>query len=331
LQARFGDAGHGYILLAKPWAWYQHRGVSLSGGGWQISPATHSEIRDGLFGLGGVSFTAAASARTHIHLDRPGQSLFELYYLQQPGGGTVTVTAQETTVAEIPTAADAKSPGFASFNVAGGASDLELRTEGHVRLFGLTAEKPGPGVVYDSLGLNGASTSVLAHTFNQQHWAAELRQRDPNLVVINYGTNEADFSSFVDKHYEGELREAIRRARAALPGASVLVMSPMDRGYLAGPGEIETMATIPRIVAIQRRVASETGCGFFNTFAAMGGAGTMARWYASQPRLVSADFIHPYPAGGKIVATVFVKQIESGLSHYKLRQLHLSSAGGAVR
>jgi hypothetical protein len=64
----------------------------------------------------------------------------------------------------------------------------------------------------------------------------------------------------------------------------------------------------------------------------MGGAGTMARWYASQPRLVSADFIHPYPAGGKIVATVFVKQMESGLSRYKLRQLHnLSSASGAVR
>ena len=331
LQARFGDAGHGYILLAKPWAWYQHRGVSLSGAGWQISPATHPEIKDGLFGLGGVSFTAGASARAHIHLDDPGQSRFDLYYLQQPGGGTVTVTAQETTVAEIPTAADAKSPGFAPFTVAGGASDLELRTDGQVRLFGLTAEKPGPGVVYDSLGLNGASISVLAHTFNQQHWVAELRQRNPNLVVINYGTNEADFSSFVDKHYEGELREAIRRVRAALPGASVLVMSPMDRGYLTGPGEIETMATIPRIVAIQRRVAAETGCGFFNTFAAMGGAGTMARWYASQPRLVSADFIHPYPAGGKIVATVFVKQIESGLSRYKLQHVRQSSIGSAVR
>jgi len=150
--------------------------------------------------------------------------------------------------------------------------------------------------------------------------------------VINYGTNEADFSAFVEKHYERELREAIRRVRAALPGASILLMSPMDRGYLTGPGEIETMATIPVIVATQRRVAKETGCAFFNTFAAMGGAGTMARWYDSQPRLVSADFIHPSPAGGKIVATIFVKQIESGLSHYKLRQLHnQSSASGAVR
>jgi lysophospholipase L1-like esterase len=340
MQARFGDAGHGFILLAKPWAWYQHRGVSLSGGGWQIVPATHAEIKDGFFGLGGVSFTAGAAARTRLRLDHPGQSRFELYYLQQPGGGTVTITtpdtgpdrAQEVTVAEIPTAGDTKSPGFAPFTVEGGASELELRTVGQVRLFGLTAEKPGPGVVYDSLGLNGASITVLSHVFNQQHWAAELRQRNPNLVVINYGTNEADFSSFVDKHYEGELREAIRRMRAALPGASVLVMSPMDRGYLTGPGEIETMATIPRIVAIQRRVAAETGCGFFDTFTAMGGAGTMARWYASQPRLVSADFIHPSPAGGKIVATVFVKQIESGLARYKLRQLqNQSSAGGAVR
>jgi lysophospholipase L1-like esterase len=201
-----------------------------------------------------------------------------------------------------------------------------------VRLFGLTAEKPGPGVVYDSLGLNGASITVLSHTFNQQHWAAELRHRNPNLVVINYGTNEADFAEFVDTHYEKELREAIRRVRAALPGASVLVMSPMDRGHLTGPGEIETMATIPRIVATQRRVAQETGCGFFDTFQAMGGAGTMARWYASQPRLVSADFIHPYPAGGKIVATLFVKQIESGLSRYKVRQLqNQPSASGAVR
>jgi lysophospholipase L1-like esterase len=331
LQAHFGDAGHGFILLAKPWAWYQHRSVSLDGSGWQILPATHFETKDGLFGLGGVSFSGGASSKTRIQLADPGQSHFELYYLQQPNSGIVTITSDDKPVADIPTAGDANTPGFAAFEVAGGASELELRPEGQVRLFGLTAEKPVPGVVYDSLGLNGASITVLSHMFNQQHWAAELRRRNPNLVVINYGTNEADFDSFVDKQYEKELREAIRRVRAALPLASVLVMSPMDRGHRTGPGDIETMATIPRIVATQRRVAAETGCGFFDTFTAMGGAGTMARWYASQPRLVSADFIHPYPAGGKIIATVLVKQLESGLTRYKLRQVRQSPASSAVR
>ena len=334
LQAHFGDAGHGFILLAKPWAWYQHRSVSLTGTGWQILPATHFGTGDGLYGLGGVSFTSGASSHTRIRLDDPGQSRFELYYLQQPHGGTITITSEDKSIAQIDTDGDAKTPGFAEFRVPGGASELELRPEGQVRLFGLTAEKPGPGVVYDSLGLNGASITVLTHMFNQRHWAAELQQRNPNLVVINYGTNEADFVSFVDNQYEKELREAIRRVRAALPQASILVMSPMDRGYRTGPGDIETMATIPRIVATQRRVARETGCGFFDTFTAMGGAGTMARWYNGQPRLVSADFIHPYPAGGKIIATVLVKQIESGLSRYKLRQVHqprAADAAGGVR
>jgi lysophospholipase L1-like esterase len=320
LQAHYGDAGHGFTLLAKPWAWYQHRGVSLDGAGWQILPVTNFETKDGLFGLGGVSFTAGNAARTQIKLEDRGQSNFELYYLQQPGGGTVTVTSHEKTVAEIATAADKQSPGFAAFSIPGGAAELELRSEGQVRLFGLTAEKPGPGLVYDSLGLNGASITVLSHMFNKQHWAAELQERNPNLVVVNYGTNEAESAAFVDKQYEKELREAIRRIRAALPGASILVMSPMDRGHRTGPGEIETMATIPRIVATQRRVAKETGCGFFDTFTAMGGAGTMAKWYSDQPRLVYADLIHPYPAGGKIIATVFVRQIELGLSRYKLLQ-----------
>jgi hypothetical protein len=94
----------------------------------------------------------------------------------------------------------------------------------------------------------------------------------------------------------------------------------MDRGQNNG-GEIETLPTIPRIVDIQRRVAGETRCGFFNTFEVMGGAGTMARWYASQPRLVSADFIHPTPAGARLIATAFVRELTSGLNRYKLRHL----------
>jgi lysophospholipase L1-like esterase len=318
LQQRFGDAGHGFILVAKPWAWYQHRTVSLSDSGWQILPASHFEARDGFFGLGGVSFTATEPARTRIILDDPGQSRFDLYFLRQPDGGRIAISASGLEVTTIDTQGERTEPGFAPFSVEGGASELELQTEGRVRAFGITAEKPVPGVVYDSLGLNGASITVLTRMFNQQHWAAELRHRNPDLVVINYGTNEADFGAFIDRGYEKELREAIRRIRGALPQASILIMSPMDRGQRNGLGDIETMETIPRIVDIQRRVALDTGCAFFDTFTAMGGTGTMARWYNAQPRLVSADLIHPVPAGGKRIATIFVREIEAGLARYRL-------------
>ncbi|SPE40750.1 Putative transmembrane protein (modular protein) [Candidatus Sulfopaludibacter sp. SbA3] len=326
LHKRYGDAGHGFVLIAKPWAWYQHAGVQIAGSGWQMAPASRFESRDGLFGLGGVSFSGGASAHSRITWDDRGNTRFEVWFLKQPGGGAFTFSADGGPAQRVETDAAGKSPAFAEVNAASGAAQIDLRVDNPpVRLFGILAEKPGPGVVYDSLGLNGASVTVLTRMFNQNHWTEQLRHRDPQLLIINYGTNEADFAGFVDKGYEKELREAIRRAHAALPDASILVMSPMDRGYKAGAGEIETMPTIPRILAIQRRVARETGCGFFDTFAAMGGDGTMARWYAAHPRLVSADLIHPYPAGGKMIANVFVRELAAGLNRYKLRQTQTQS------
>ena len=320
LQARFGNAGHGFILPAKPWAWYQHTAVRVNGSGWQMVPASHFEAHDGLFGLGGVSFSGGVSAESKIVFEDAAYTRFEIWFLRQPWGGILTLTADEVPLGRIDTSGETKTADFAVFQTPA-ASTLALRVVlGNVRLFGVSAENGGAGLVYDSLGLNGASITVLSRMFNQSHWATQLQHRHPDLVVVNYGTNEADFPAFIDTRYEKELREAIRRLRAALPETSLLIMSPMDRGYRTGAGEIETMPTIPRIVALQRRVARETGCGFFDTFQAMGGEGTMARWYAAQPRLVSADFIHPYPAGGKTIAVTLTREIISGLNRYQLRE-----------
>jgi lysophospholipase L1-like esterase len=321
LQKRFGDAGHGFLLVAKPWAWYQHAGVEVAGSGWQMAPASRFVAHDGMFGLGGVSFTGSGAARSRIEFANGGYTQFEAWYLRQPGGGEFSLWVDGRMLGRVDTAGESKTPGFAAFRSETAAAELEIHGErGGVRVFGITAEGPGPGVVYDSLGLNGASITVLSRMFNGRHWAEELQHRNPALVIVNYGTNEADFAEFVDRQYEKELRDALRRIQTALPEASVLVMSPMDRGQRNG-GEIETMPTIPRIVEIQKRVARETGCGFFDTYAAMGGEGTMGRWYAARPRMVSADLIHPYPGAGNMIAGVFTKEIGEGLGRYKLREM----------
>jgi lysophospholipase L1-like esterase len=75
-------------------------------------------------------------------------------------------------------------------------------------------------------------------------------------------------------------------------------------------------------VKIEAGIGQETGVAFFNTFQAMGGPGTMGRWYASEPRLVGADFIHPMPAGAKIVGELLYSALRDGYNDYKLRQLN---------
>ena len=77
LQARFGDAGHGFLLVDKPWAWYQHDRVKLSASGWKSSPASRFIAQDGFFGLGGVSSIGTAKSSTKITYQSP-QTKFEL-------------------------------------------------------------------------------------------------------------------------------------------------------------------------------------------------------------------------------------------------------------
>src|ERR1700749_4377902 len=55
LQQRFGDAGHGFNLIAKPWAWYGHRDVNISDHGWKSVTGVGS-MRQGMYGVGGARF-----------------------------------------------------------------------------------------------------------------------------------------------------------------------------------------------------------------------------------------------------------------------------------
>jgi len=327
LQERFGDAGHGAYLIAKPWAWYGHRGLDVQADGWRADPATLRGQKDGWYGLGGVSFTGGVGAFSRLRLKKPGHSRLTLSYVAQPAGGELVIQAGEIEVGVLDTSAEATAAARKSFDIPPEAQQIELRvTRGPVRLFQVELFKPNPGVVYDSIGLNGTWAGVLAWHMNARHWAGELRQARPSLVIIHYGTNESGYRSYIDGAYPRDVREIISRVRNAVPEASILIMSPMDRGAREAGGAIGTMPAIPHLVAVQAKLAAESRCAFFNTFEAMGGPGTMGKWYMAEPRLVSADFIHPLPAGGRIVGTLLYNALMDGYNAYKLRLLRQTAS-----
>lgn len=319
-QQHYGDAGHGFVLVAKPWAWYGHRGVDLRGKGWHIEAASQSHARDGYHGLGGVSFEGDEGAVSDIALAED-HGRIEIEYLQQSGGGSFSVSAEGQLLADTKTEGSDKQPGFAMFPLPAGARHVQIRVEhGHVRLFGVSFERETPGVIYNSLGLNGGQVQAVVRYFEKTQWTEQLRHQRPDLVVVNYGTNESLFADYIERYYAGELREVIRRIQNAVPNASVLIMSPMDRGQRDSTGQIVTPPTLPRLVEIQRQTAAEMHCAFFNTFQAMGGEGTMARWYDAQPRLVTADFMHPFPAGARKVGVLFYQALDTGFRQFKAHQ-----------
>lgn len=323
LQQRFGDAGHGFILAAKPWGWYQHDGVAQEARGWQSNPMWISR-GDHLFGFGGASFTASAT-NAYASFSTAGLEHnvtgFEVYYLAQPNGGTLEIEVDDVTAGRMVTADVNTHSGFHHISVKPGEHKLTLRPAGNgeVRVFGVALDSGARGVQYDSLGVNGAFVGLLAHYQDEAHWTEQLRQRRPDLVILAYGANESEYENWPMEQYEKDTREVVRRIRTALPKASIMFVAPMDRGQRGRGGTIITRPMIPKLVAAQRRLAAETGCAFFDTFTAMGGEGTVARWREARPRLMGGDYLHPTAEGAEIVGALLSDALLKAYETHKLK------------
>lgn len=328
LQERFGDAGHGFILIDKPWAWYEHQAITFSsGGGWISDSLMNPRINDGAFGLGGVTFRATGTGKfarfAPAESGDTGKSFsrMEVYFLRQPDGGQFSVDVNSADEQTISTSSESVEPGFSEIKAtAPGSNTFEIKTlQGNVRLFGAVLENDGPGITYDSLGVNGAYAGLLATVMDEQHWTAQLQHRKPDLVILNYGTNESQYASDSQmERYDQDLREVIRRIRTALPEVSILVVSPMDRGTRSG-GKIVTLQAIPKIVELQRRVALDSNCAFFNLYEAMGGEGTMAKWHEGKNHLVGGDLTHPTAGGAEKIGLLIYTAIMDGYTNYQSR------------
>lgn len=321
LQERFGDGGPGFLFVAQPWEWYGHEGVALKGTeAWHIRRVTTSHAHDGRYGYGGVSFVAGGPGAkvTYVTEGKGGVggavSRADVYYLAQPDGGSVEVRVDDAVVDIFSTAAPEVGSGFRRVEMADGPHAVAVRSlgGGGVRLFGVTLERAGPGVVYDGIGLLGASARALLVP-DAAHWAEQFAHRRPDLVVLTFGTNESDYVVGRMDTYRGQIERVVARIREVAPGASCLVVAPPDRG---DPITRETRPVIPRIIEVQRAAALAGGCAFWDTYEAMGGKNTTLAWYRANPRRVFADLTHLSPAGGEILGGLLYNALLDGFVEY---------------
>ena len=296
LQRRFGDGGHGFVHVAKPWRWYGHVDAAVEGlAHWKTEHAQRRDARgDGFFGLMGASLATRDKKAMGRVAFRNGSvaSHFELYYLAQPRGGSFSVFADGAEIGTVKTAASESQPGYYAFELPEGEHEIEVRVRGNgeVRLFGMTAERHTPGVVVDTLGIGGTRASNILR-WDEAVWSDNVRRRAPDLYVLAYGTNEATDESPLSV-YEADLRAVLERFARAAPEASCLLVGPGDFPLQTEPGSYAPRPRVAEIVAVQARVAADMGCGFWDTLAFMGGELSMLQWANAEPPMAKSDLIH---------------------------------------
>lgn len=302
-QSRFGDGGSGYSYAGRPWTGYRRMDVRTgSTRGWR-SEGLVGHPGDGLYGLGGVS----------ISTERPHESVYlvadcaqlEVFYLQQPEGGSMALYDNGSMVERISTSGE-MGPGYYRYTATPGPHRFELETleRAPVRLFGLVAENE-TGVTYEALGINGAQASIVLD-WDQSLLANNIERRNPSLIVLAYGTNEAGQRDWTKESYRDMFSKLIQRFREAAPTAAILVIGPPDR-YYRSRGRWLPMDNVGTIVAAQREAALSNGCAFWDTRAKMGGKGAMREWVLAG--MAQYDHVHFTAPGYKLLGDAIFRDL----------------------
>ncbi|HEX3473887.1 MAG TPA: GDSL-type esterase/lipase family protein [Kofleriaceae bacterium] len=328
LQSKFGDAGRGLVAAGRPpTRHYYQRDVRYgTTGKWKAAVGGHRGDPEpyGLAGLRVYGERKGAELWVETCSDcqvgtRVGQ--FEILYYAAPDHGLLRYRVDDQPWQSLKTRTQPIEPPHPArqvIPVTDGAHRLTLQHGGggSIDLFGVVLERLRPGVIVDSLGVVGRRLGSL-RSWDWSVIGDQLASRDPRLVVLQYGTNEADDKDLDLEAMARYFDETILRIRAAAPTAAVLVLGPPDMAIREAGKQCDRMKPDPlhpdapvipecewhtphvltEIIAVEHAAALRNRAAFFDTFAAMGGADHMHAWFVAEPRLAYKDHVHLTDAG----------------------------------
>ena len=317
-QARFGDGGKGWVPITKAWKFIQQKDVTFRSRGFKPYHVASRRLGISNYGYGGVVGRSLEGAKATY---KANAARMEVYYRKMKGGGKISISVDKQKPVLIPTRArpaedawaviTAQSPGRHKYTV-------RALPNGMVQLYGVTLENPGPGVVYDCVGLVGTVSSRLLH-YKPKHIKEQVAHRQPDLFVFMFGGNElVNRKLNLDRYYKS-YRKVLRMMRAGRPEASCLIMTPGDHGKNVD-GKMVTDPLLLEVIKRQRKLAMEEGCGFYSTLKAMGGEGSASQWYRAVPRLISGDFAHLTSNGEQVMGAQLYKAYMKGFHHWLARR-----------
>ena len=230
---------------------------------------------------------------------------------------------------------------IAALNGAGGPAALELRADAmvsllQVRLLTGTLKFQGlrfdvsPALQLDVFGYPGATAAGWAG-LDLGYYRAWFGDDAYDLVLMAFGTNEANDPDFKPDRYRASLTQAVLNLRQFAPEAGCMLLAPGDRGVKvparakrpapakgkAGAKSAKKPKPTPRgpkvdllkyahlhrtIANIQHDVAVAQGCQAWSAQAAMGGVGSAYEWVRSVPPQMAPDLLHFTAAGYRKLA-----------------------------
>ena len=319
LQAEYGDGGRGFVHIDQKWG-FGGRRTQRKDADWTQTRVVDKGGPGKPFGFSGMSLQAKKAGAKVAYRVLPGDRAVRIYYLQHPKGSKVEVRLgaaslgtfdtqgpEASKVHELALALPEGAPPDKKKGPAGWSLSLVAAGAG-AQLFGISFEGSGSGVIYESVGPVGADAKLYLET-GRDSFVQHLAAHAPDLVVLMVGGNDAlkTRKKWTDmKKVEQDHRDLVALIKATVPTAEVLIWGPMDAGDRKGK-VVSSKAYLEEIRDMQRTVAKEAGVAFWDTLAAMGGPGAIARWDAAG--VMNKDLVHPKKRAADLLGDLFARAL----------------------
>ena len=179
--------------------------------------------------------------------------------------------------------------------------------------YGATLESDDPGVVYHSVGINGASIPSFLRC---QLFEEELSVLAPDLVILSLGTNDAYGKTFDTLVYYNNYDTLIQRIIRANPEVAIMITVPNDDYYhkrYPNPFTKEQEQVIYNL-------AKKYNAGVWDLYKMMGGFNASQIWY--EYGLMKYDRIHftkkGYILKGNLFFNAILKMYDNYIEHLEL-------------
>lgn len=307
LTRRFGDGGRGFLLpdrLSK----VAGRRVRTGRGtdGWEIHTFAQKPPARDEFGFTG-SMHESTQTGDRIVWKLRGSVRGRLFYLDHPDNPGFVVEADGRPVARVgKSSATEAEDKILELELERGVKTLTLKAAGPgVVLYGAAIAREKPGVVWDTIGVPASDSAMYVAT-DEGIFGRQLAAREPSLVVVMVGGNEIRSLAYNWVTVDDVRRDygaLIDRVKKSVPDAACLAVAPIDAARATAAGaELTTRREVIDVVNLEREIALEKGCAFFDLFGAMGGEGSLQRFH--RRGLVNDDLVHPKGAGGDVLGNL---------------------------
>jgi lysophospholipase L1-like esterase len=179
-------------------------------------------------------------------------------------------------------------------------------------LYGVELMSERPGIVYTSIGINGASFRSYARC---QLFEQQLSARPPDLFIISIGTNDANTPDFDSVLYETNYRNMLDLILRTNPDCAILLTVPNDCWYKRKYPNKNTKA----VQNVIYKLAKEYGMGVWSVYEMMGGFNSSLTWYEN--KLMRRDRIHFTRDGYHLKGSMLIEALEKFFIEMKLNNL----------